>query len=181
MWLLAIVRGPCAGEARPGGVAGSRRTATREKRRASSISCDVGSDCASGVSCGRLCGGLYLDDDWPCVLLRAFELIACTTLPRRSWFLLGETIIYNRLLARSQALSGLEGAKEQWNIGTVEVNHSTDARSTPPRPRPEHGPEHRFWTGSQACWPGADVERQSQLRRLEAVPPQPGFRITFTP
>ena len=38
--------------------------------RASLTSCDGGSDCASGVSCGRPCGGLYLGDDWPCVLLR---------------------------------------------------------------------------------------------------------------
>jgi len=35
--------------------------------------------------------------------------------------------------------------------------------------------KHRSWTGSQACWLGADAERHSQLRRLESVPHQPGF------
>src|SRR5271157_832154 len=60
-----------------------------KKWRARTISCDDGSDCASGVSCGRLCGGLYLGDDWPFVLLRAFESLACSTLPRRSAILFG--------------------------------------------------------------------------------------------
>src|SRR5271166_2574199 len=106
----------------------------RKKWKARSISCDDGSGCASGVSCGRLCGGLYLGDDWPCVLLRAFESFACTTLPRRSWIFMEGTITYNRLLARSQALSGLQ---EQW---TVEQNRRRVARSTPPRPLPCHAP-----------------------------------------
>src|SRR5271157_5625881 len=112
----------------------------RKKWRARSISCDDGSGCASGVSCGRLCGGLYLGDDWPCVLLRAFESFACTTLSRRSWILVKEAIIYNRLLARSQALSGLERAVEKWNSGTVDRNSRTVARSIPPRPLPSHAP-----------------------------------------
>ncbi len=106
------------------------------------MSCDDGSDCASGVSCGRLCDGLYLGDDWPCVLLRAFESFACTTLPRRSWIFMEGTITYNRLLARSQALSGLQ---EQW---TVEQNRRRVARSTPPRPLPCHAPRptpHDRW------------------------------------
>ena len=76
-----IVPGPCAGRARSGGMAGSRRTAAREKNGGRSISCDDGSDCASGVSCGRLCGGLYLGDDWPCVLLRAFEIVCVHDAP----------------------------------------------------------------------------------------------------
>src|SRR5271157_6602931 len=80
----------------------------RKKWRARSISCDDGSGCASGVSCDRLCGGLYLGDDWPCVLLRAIESFACTTLPRRSWILLEETINHNRLLDRPQELSWLD-------------------------------------------------------------------------
>ena len=89
----------------------------RKKWRALVISCDDGSGCASGVSCGRLCGGLYLGDDWPCVLLRAFESFACTTLPRRSWILWEETINHNRLLARPQELSWLERAVSS---GTVQ-------------------------------------------------------------
>ena len=104
----------------------------RKKWRARSISCDDGSGCASGVSCGRLCGGLYLGDDWPCVLLRAFESFACTTLPRRSWILLKETIIYNRLLARPQEPSWLQ---EQWK-GTV----AQSPEASPPRPLLSHAP-----------------------------------------
>src|SRR5271166_2128021 len=107
----------------------------RKKWRARSISCDDGSGCASGVSCDRLCGGLYLGDDWPCVLLRAIESFACTTLPRRSWILLEETMNHNRLLDRPQELSWLERAVEQWNGGT-EQSHSRPEH--PPRPIPSH-------------------------------------------
>src|SRR5271166_4209059 len=104
----------------------------RKKWRVRSISCDDGSGCASGVSCGRPCDGLYLGDDWPCVLLRAFESFACTTLPRRSWILLKETIIYNRLLARPQEPSWLQ---EQWK-GTV----AQSPEASPPRPLLSHAP-----------------------------------------
>ena len=90
-------------------MAGKGRTAARKQGKARSTSCDVGSGYASDVSCGRPCGGLYLGDDWPCVLLRAFESFACTTLPRYSWILREETIIYNRLLARSQEVSWPSG------------------------------------------------------------------------
>src|SRR5690242_10016777 len=33
------------------------------------IACGAGFGCASGASCGRPCGDLFLGDGWPCVLL----------------------------------------------------------------------------------------------------------------
>ena len=128
-----IVPGPCAGGGSIWRHGGTSAHCGERKNGGRSISCDDGSDCASGVSCGRLCGGLYLGDDWPCVLLGALESFACTTLPRRSWIFIEETIIYNRLLARSQALSGLERAVSS---AAVKGNSRTVARSIPPRPLP---------------------------------------------
>ena len=78
LWLLDDRPGPVAGEARSGGNSADRG---EQKRRVRIISCDDGSGFASGVSYGRLCGGLYLGDDWPCVLLRAFEIVCVHDAP----------------------------------------------------------------------------------------------------
>ena len=83
-----------------------------KKNGAHFISCDDESGCASGVSCGRLCGGLYLGDDWPPFSSGLSNRLRARRSHNVQGFSLEETITYNRLLAQAQVVRGISSPEK---------------------------------------------------------------------